>query len=153
MRKTKIIAIDPDFEKNGIAVMDIEARELQTLSLSFPEAVAFISEKAREGDVRVVIEAGWKVRKANFHGYRDSVAQKIARDVGANHASGQLLMQMLRSQDVEVEEVPPLRHNWKGRDGKITHAELKALLPWLPYKRTNQDVRDAILLAWTHGRR
>jgi hypothetical protein len=40
----------------------------------------------------------------------------------------------------------PLKKNWKGKDGKITHKEL-ALFTGLT-GRTNQEARDAGLIAW-----
>lgn len=39
-----------------------------------------------------------------------------------------------------------LRKGWKGKDGKITHDELASFTGLMG--RTNQDVRDAALLAW-----
>ena len=41
---------------------------------------------------------------------------------------------------------------WKGKDRKITHEELDTIVRWvndtgLPRKRSNQEERDALLLA------
>ncbi len=41
-------------------------------------------------------------------------------------------------------------NKWRGQDGKITHAELAQFIPGLP-ARSNQEERDAALLAWTYA--
>ena len=43
----------------------------------------------------------------------------------------------------------PLRKIWKGKDGKITDEEIKAFMPII--ERTNQEERDAALLAWNEA--
>jgi hypothetical protein len=48
-----------------------------------------------------------------------------------------------------VEEVKPLKKCWKGRDGKITHEELARFTGLMGH--TNQDGRDAALLAWVRA--
>ena len=40
--------------------------------------------------------------------------------------------------------------HWKGDEGKITHEELSYIVGPLP-KRTNQDQRDATILAWWYA--
>lgn len=153
MENSKIIAIDPDVDKSGVAVMDREKQFISVDLLMFPDVLDEVEKWKTKGYDRVVIEAGWHHRKANFHGGNIAVAQKIAHDVGLNHATGRLMVQMLQRTGIVVEEVPPLVKRWNGTGGKITHTELLKLIPWLPYKRTNQDARDAILLAWVYCKR
>jgi hypothetical protein len=54
---------------------------------------------------------------------------------------------MLNYYGIEVIEKEPLRKIWKGPDGKITHTEITAITGW-DKKRSNQEERDAMLLAW-----
>ena len=51
---------------------------------------------------------------------------------------------------LEVVMMKPLRKFWKGRDGKITHDEALYFMRGLP-KQTNQESRDAALLAWAYA--
>ena len=52
---------------------------------------------------------------------------------------------MLRYNNREV----PLKKVWKGTGGKITQAEILRIIPGFP-KRSNQEVRDAALIAWVN---
>ena len=61
---------------------------------------------------------------------------------------------MLAYWGIEHEVIHPLKKCWKGRDGKITLAELNSLLRGMGIKemgRCNQDVRDAVLIALTYS--
>ena len=87
------------------------------------------------------------VKKSNFHDAQGHRAEKIAKDVGANHETGRKIVEMCRHYGIKVLEHAPLVKCWKGRDGKITHEELVAFTG-LMGGRTNQDARDAALLAW-----
>ena len=67
-------------------------------------------------------------------------------DVGRNHETGKKIVEMCQHLGIEVLEHAPLRKGWKGKDGKITHEELASFTGLMG--RTNQDARDAALLAW-----
>jgi len=54
---------------------------------------------------------------------------------------------MCKHYGIEVIEHFPLRKIWKGKDGKITQEELASFTGLKG--RTNQDARDAALLAWS----
>ncbi len=58
---------------------------------------------------------------------------------------------MLRYYGIKVIEQSPLRKCWQGKDGKITHEELKRLCDMSGIEfnrpRSNQEERDAALLA------
>ena len=149
-----ILAIDPDIDKSGVAVLDVATREFVVLgSLSFPDvcecfmdAMAFTTSASH---VRVVIEAGWLVNKSNYHHAQGHRAERIAKNVGENHATGKQLAAMAEHYGLHPECVHPLRKSWQGRDGKITHDELASFTGIT--KRTNQDARDAALLAWCYA--
>ena len=70
------IGIDPDVDKNGVAVYDTETRELKLYSLRFSEAIDFICNiKDNSGTkVEVMLEAGWYNKKASWRlGFKDSI--------------------------------------------------------------------------------
>lgn len=151
-----IIGIDPDINKNGIAVLDVEKRRLEVSSLDIVDTVAFIKamqEVCNEDgkDMVAVVEAGWLNGTHNWHGnYRDSKAVygKKCYSVGENHRTGKAICQFVRAMGVPCIEQTPLRKMWRGKDKKITHEEL-VRVTGLEEKRTNQEERDAALLAWS----
>lgn len=153
MRYDKIIAIDPDVDKSGVAILDVAEKTMSYASMSFPILVDFLRKNKEAGiNMRVLIEAGWR-KKANWHVTYGSNAQNamIGNKTGRNHETGRKLIEMAKFYKVNIEEIQPLTKVWKGRDGKITQPELLQQLKRrgieLMGKRTNQDVRDAILIA------
>lgn len=147
--KKLIIGIDPDVEKSGVAILRQE-KQLELTNLSLFELRDFlISEKENIHIVKV--EAGHKVKIANFHGSKNSrTAAAIGRNVGANNEVGKKIVEMCQHYGLPVKEVWPFRKIWRGRDGKITHAELKAQLKFYGIDRapgtTNQEERDAVMI-------
>lgn len=148
-----VIGIDPDSERSGLAVLDVRSRKMRVAALPFPELMDALrsakeSAEAEGRSVRVVIEAGY-MRKGNWHlragDTRASAAAK-GRNVGMNHQTGALICEMCRHFGLRVSEASPLPKLWKGRDRKITHSELASFTG--VSGRTNQDGRDAALLAW-----
>jgi hypothetical protein len=92
---------------------------------------------------------------ANWHySQKDSKAKVAAkgRSVGMCHATARHLKEYCEWQQSisSVVMMKPLRKCWKGADGKITHEEITQFTKGLP-GRTNQEVRDAALLAWTYA--
>ena len=154
MKYEVIIGIDPDVEKSGVAYLQVEERELRVTNFSFPDLLRFLracNAVSVSGGMAfaVVIEAGW-LNRSNWHfSPRDSRAKcaEIGRAAGRNHQTGILIAEMCEAIGIEYYLQKPLTKVWKGRDGKITHAELSAFTGIMG--RTNQDGRDAALLAWT----
>lgn len=151
MKYDYIIAIDPDKEKSGVAFLQPSTRNIEVTNLAFPVLLdklqdeKRIQEESRESLV-VVVEAGWMNKKSNFHEMQGHRAEKIAKDVGANHETGRKIIEMCKHYGIEVVAVPPLVKCWKGHDRKITHEELASFTGLKG--RNNQDARDAALLAW-----
>lgn len=152
-RNGYILGIDPDVSKSGFALLNCEAREfVQVEALPFPDMVDKFAEltamKADGKDVAVVMEDS--DLSTNWHyNSRDSKAVCAAkgRSVGLCHATARHLKECAESFGLEVVMMKPLRKFWKGRDGKITHEEAAYFMRGLP-KTTNQESRDAALLAW-----
>lgn len=157
-----IIAIDPDAEKNGVATLTINTRKLNLQTLSFPETLDYLLYLKRQCEVTnepyiVVIEAGW-LNKGNWHLINaESHARAAAKgnSVGRNHETGRKLVEMCEHWHIPHDTQKPLilrikgRNIWKGRDGKITHEELAAFAGITG--RTNQEERDAALIAWHYA--
>jgi hypothetical protein len=99
----------------------------------------------------VVVEASWKI-STNWHtGRGDSIrtAARKGKDAGRCHEVGRKIVECAQFYGLEVVERLPLKKIWKGKDGKITDAEIKAFMPI--QGRTNQEERDAALLAWDYA--
>ena len=152
-----IIGIDPDASKSGVAQIRLAGREVELFSISFPELIDYLQRMAgfqhRTGmKVTIVVEASWLI-STNWHTKRvDNVrtAARKGKDAGRCHEVGRKIVECARHYGLDVVEQLPLKKIWKGKDGKITHEELKAFIPGLP-SRTNQEERDALLLAWNQA--
>ena len=151
-----VIGIDPDVEGSGVGVV-IEGREIRKNRLELPQLIEYLREVLATGvSMHVYIEAGW-MNKGNYHlqnkGQRH--AAKLGEQVGRNHEIGKQIGVFCEYYKIPFEFVYPLKKCWKGKDGKITHEELRDLMEgsvMIPCSgSTNQEVRDAILLAMVHS--
>ena len=154
MKYDNIIAIDPDRDKSGVAYLQTATKKLEATSIDFPsllDYLQFCKKKAEESgeSLVIVVEAGWLVSKSNYHPYQGHRAEKISKDVGANHETGRKICEMARHFGLETVEHHPLKKCWRGRDGKITQEELHQITGIVG--RMNQDARDAALLAWSYA--
>jgi len=146
-----LIAVDPDVDKSGVAVLNVATQRIEVLSMTFPELLDYLcNAKVLSPNLKLYVEAGWLNKKSNFHGQTGNRGQRVAKNVGANHQVGKLIIEMAKHYKIDVSQVPPLRKCWKGKDGKITQEEIEYFIPGFP-KRTNQDSRDSALLAWYHA--
>ena len=155
MKYDIVIGIDPDIDKSGVAYLNVNNRTLEVSTLSFAQVVEYfnhvVEQKKAGQSVIVVVEASWMV-KSNWHlkfGSRKEYAAATGYKVGQNHQTGKLICEMARAIGLEVLEHAPLRKCWKGKDGKITADELQQITGLIG--RTNQESRDAALLAWCYA--
>ena len=127
------------------------------MKFSFPNLIDYLTmtRDMNPGKVLVVLEGGWLVR-SNWHlggGYMTmQKAAELGRRTGMNHQTGILIEEMCNHLDIPCTVAKPMRKVWKGKDGKITQAELQksvGVTNRLP--RMNQDQRDACLLAWVYA--
>ena len=150
-RYDNIIAIDPDVSRSGVALLKPATRQLEVSNLTFPQVIDYLQQANRNKGAEtliVLIEASWLIQ-GNWHLSSWERRQRAASkgyDVGRNHETGRKIVEMCRHLGVEVLEHVPLRKCWRGKDGKITHEELASFTGITG--RTNQDARDAALLAW-----
>lgn len=156
MKYDVYIGIDPDSVKSGVGIVKRETRDVDAWSASFSEVVDFLAsvkERARTENVRVliVVEAGW-LNESNWHIMpRDSRAQATAKGkaVGRCEQTGRLILEMAEHIGIECVARKPLRKCWRGKDRKITHEEIASFTGIAG--RTNQEARDALLLAWVEA--
>lgn len=158
-----IIGIDPDVEASGLGVIHATQDNgliINYCTLPLPklvDTIKWIIERVSD-PVRIYIEAGW-LNKGNWHlNPKDNkqLAAAKGRQAGRNHQLGLDLCALLDHHGIRHTEVQPLVKCWKGKDRKITHEELDTIVRWvnesgLPRKRSNQEERDALLLAWVQS--
>ena len=151
-----IIGIDPDAEKSGVAILERATRRLTLKTLAFADLLECLQYERQRATVQekqlvVVIEAGW-LNTGNWHlhyTYSIQKAAAIGRSTGMNHQTGILLTEVCKFWRLRCELQKPLVKCWKGKDRKITHDELAAFTGVTG--RTNQEERDAALLAWHYA--
>ena len=151
-----IIGIDPDTDKSGIAQVRVAGREVELFSASFPELLDYLQrmrqKELTEGvKVMVVVEASWRI-STNWHTKRgESVRVSASKGIDQGRCAevGRKIVECARYYGLDVKEQLPLKKIWKGPDGKITDEEIKAFIPIKG--RTNQETRDAALLAWNEA--
>jgi len=134
-----IIGIDPDLDKSGVAVKWPDALSLN--NLTFVELKDLL-EREQPVIKKVVVEAGWLNEKANFH-YRPNQSkaegERIAKNVGENHATGKLIVQLIESMGIPVQQLKPTR-------SKLNSKDSNRITGWA--KQSNQEQRDAAMLVW-----
>lgn len=149
-----VIGIDPDVEMSGVARVDVAKGTAWADTLPLPLLLDYVAGVALDSAVTVVVvvEASW-ASSHNWHvrpcgGAR--AAAKTGYNVGRNHQTGMDIVELLRHRGISVVEKQPLVKIWSGKDGKITHDEMTSICGW-GRTRSNQEERDALLLAWDHA--
>jgi hypothetical protein len=149
MTQNIIIGIDPDLIKSGVAICYKDAQLykhiLEISLMSLPELYDYLKyEKPRISGV--FVEAGWLNRKSNYHSHSAQskiVGERIARNVGENHATGKIIVQFCEHLELNTVLVRPAA-------SKLTAQEFKELTYY--QHKTNQDMRDAGIVAWSNRR-
>jgi hypothetical protein len=155
MKNDVIIGIDPDVDKSGVCLLYTHSQHVLLANVAFPALLDKLLE-LRESTKRiglcliVVVEAGWLVDKSNYHETHGSAGEKIAKNTGSNHQVGKLILEMCRHYGIECDEQYPLTKGWRGPKGKITHEEIASFISSFP-KFSNQETRDAALIAWNYA--
>lgn len=154
-----VIGIDPDADRNGVATLNRESRQLTADTMTFPDLLDYLRYMQAQAttahhNLHVVIEAGW-LNKTHWHvSFNDSrqVAAAKGNAVGRNHETGRKIAEMCGHWGIGHELIKPLPlkvggvNLWHGKDGKISAEELTAVTGLKG--RTNQEARDAALLTW-----
>lgn len=169
-KKSLLIGIDPDTEASGWAVINLNDRtiHLETVSflrvldqLNFFESLCSLHEYRGEKECayRFVLEDIWSTAH-NWHASpRDNhrVVAKKGYHLGRCAMVGELLRDAIQEKEFPIICQKPLLKHWRGSDGKITHSEILGVcrhhnltLSKSKQARTNQEERDALLLAIHH---
>lgn len=151
--KDILIAIDPDTDKSGVAILNLKTKDLTVFAMPFPNLCDFLKDASHVvTNTIVLVEAGWKI-KTNWHlnsSDNRRTASAKGNSAGRNHETGRKIVEMCKHYGLNTEEVLPLRKCWKGLSGKITHDEISAFIPNFP-RTSNQEIRDAVLIAWHYA--
>ncbi|MGQ0755919.1 hypothetical protein ACT4ZN_15715 [Acinetobacter baumannii] len=134
-----IIGIDPDLEKSGVAVLKDGLLRLD--NMRFYDLTQYF-EVNKDQIKKVVIEAGWLNKKSNLHGrigQSKRAGERIAKNVGENHATGKLIAEMAQSFGLPIVLVKPTKT-------KLNAEQFSKITGW--QGRTNQEQRDAGMLVW-----
>lgn len=150
----RIIAIDPDVDRSGVAELEVKTRKIEVSTLAFPALMDYLQFMKSRTELDnetlcVVVEAGW-MNTSNWHtGNVRSIAAaaKTGQNTGRNHETARKIAEMSHHYGLTTEEVKPLKKCWRGTGGKITQEELEYITGKLD-RRVSQDARDAALLAW-----
>ena len=145
----KIIGIDPAFRVSGFGICELDEN-----SVCFPRIRTFIDFFFYAKSFSVLDEQLFVVENSNlqnttFAGYKANgkQIQRISRNIGANQAVSQMVVDYLRYLGLEVVEVSPLQKGSKWNlyqaqsalfDLKFSHSKIKM----------SQDERDALKLAY-----
>ena len=146
-----VIGVDPDVDKSGFAVVDTQQKKVvDACGLSLFELLDKIRAWAiSTPDYIVIVEGGWLNKISNYHDAYGKAGMRVAKNVGSNHQRGKDIAEGLKHYGIKHEIIHPLKKNWKGKDGKITREELAYFTGF--NERTNQDIRDAVLLGWYYA--
>lgn len=153
-----VIGIDPDSKASGFALIDTKSKTIELKTIEF---VPFIYDYVNElknrfvsTAITVVIE-NISFTKHNWHIPYERTSSRIANAMGVDLGKCQLIQSLvtkvLEYNGYSVEPMHPLKKCWSGKSGKITHKEIVEIVNnagyTLPRNRTNQEERDALLLA------
>ena len=154
-----IIGIDPDINKSGVAILDVNAKMFYPVqALTFMELATKLSMikvdhefPITKDNCIVVIEDS--DNRTNWHlegKHTPRVAAAIGHNTGMCHAVQRLIEEAADWFGFKIALQRPFKKTWMGRDGKITQEEIRQFIPTLP-ERMNQECRDAALLAWCYA--
>ncbi|CAL2094856.1 hypothetical protein [Tenacibaculum sp. 190524A02b] len=133
------VGIDPDVDKNGVAILNENEGDLKLLNLKFFELYDLLKKLKKDNEkLLVLIEGGW-MNMSNWHKDEYGTAAKnaeIGKRTGANHEVGKKIVEMAQYLEITHLVVKPTKTKVKSKlFHKITGV-----------KRSNQEQRDAYML-------
>lgn len=141
-----LVAIDPDLNASGVAAWSAkERRWIFAKKVSIENILSALADLP-PSETTIYVEAGWLIKKANLRAGNYREAQAKARNVGENHATGKLIIKILRAAGYTVIEFKPLRKgafktlagSWSEIGRRYVEKESGIVA------QMNDDVRDAI---------
>lgn len=139
-----LIGIDPDTEKNGVAMKVNKQFLLYNFDFfTLYQVLKELKENEQINDtkIKVYVECGF-LNKGNRHFKEQESMQfngKISERVGANHETAKKICEMCESLKLDYEQVRPT----KSKINSVTFNEITGY-----EKRSNQEQRDALMLIW-----
>jgi hypothetical protein len=143
-KKKTYIGIDPDVDKNGVAIKINKEFLLYNFELFY--LYEFL-KKSKENlkivgyEIVVYVECGF-LNKGNRHTQADKSIEfngKISERVGANHEIAKKICEMCEFLELEYKQIRPTQT-------KTNSTFFQQLTGFT--KRTNQEQRDALMLIW-----
>lgn len=109
-----IIAIDPDVDKNGVALLNVKTKQLVVKTLTFAPTldyveVAHAKAKMQKQNFLVVVEGGW-LNHSHWHINRERSrfhAAAIGNAVGRNHETGIHLCEVFKYKGIPLVKIHP----------------------------------------------
>lgn len=134
------IGIDPDLIKNGVATWHSDTKNLELELKTFYDLMQFLHAMPLTGlGFEVIIEAGWLNKPSNFRKTQNkSIGERIAKNVGENHAVGKLIEQACLELGITYKLVRPT----KSKVNKTFFFKLTGI------KTSNQELIDAGMLVY-----
>ncbi len=135
------VGIDPDIDKSGFAIWNKTQKSLTLKAYPFWELVNQLYSLHKSHDLEVRIEAGWLIKKSNWHGkYKQSksTGENIAKKVGMNHQVGILIKEFCDFKGIKYSLIKP--------QGKLNSDSFKKITKY--NKQSNQEKRDAAMLVY-----
>lgn len=139
----RIIGIDPDLTKSGMALV-AGGKLLDMKALSFPELLNLAKYERLSGAIFVVEDV--EHDKTTYHRANTNARQhaRIAQNVGQVKGVARVLIECLESFGCNVVKIKPLTGPVK-RKAKTDAEYFNKVMGW--QGRTNSDMRDAALIA------
>lgn len=116
-KRQYIIGIDPDLKASGVAVYCRKSKKHYLYLMSFMHLCDFLKVNAFRIET-LYVEAGWLNPLSNFHTdkegkqYSQRIGQRIAKNVGQNHASGILISEACQHFKIPFELIRPTTAKW-----------------------------------------
>lgn len=151
--KEIVIGIDPDIDRTGVAELHTATKKIKLYNMDFPTICSYLRKVSSDyGDLaQIHIEDSSNTTK-NWHlsaRYGNTNrASRLGYDVGRNHQICHDIYDYAACiLGLDISRQMPFKKCWKGKDGKITHEEISSFIQ-MPAKTSNQEQRDAALIAW-----
>jgi len=148
----KVVAIDPDCVKSGIAIY--ESGELTgLLNLTIAKYVEMLPMLASEG-AEIAIEDANLIGGMYRHNPRDTkaLAAKKAQHVGAIKRQCSAMIELAESHGIKVTAYKPRQGNWAGASKTVNNKQGVAMLKrntgWAG--QSNPETRSAAFFGWIH---
>lgn len=150
--KEIVIGIDPDIKGSGVAELNTVARTIKLFNMDFNAICSYF--RAVLKDYRTMAQIHIEDSSYTQHNWHISArygstarASRIGYDVGRNHQLCFDIYDYGCSLGLDISRQMPFKKCWSGKDNKITHEEICSFIP-ITDRVTNQEKRDAALIAW-----